>query len=167
MDLTIRSLVPADVSAIDAIVRANRHVFSEEECKTAVEMVEEALAKPNDPDPYQYRIAEAGGRVVGFACFGTIALTQGAFDLYWIAIDPSHHGRSAGRVLLEACEKAIAGQGGRLIVAETSSRKEYDRTRRFYERTVSYETAAWIRDFYKPGDDKVIYVKYLQVKEPR
>ena len=49
----------------------------------------------------------------------------------------------------------------RLIVVETSSRKEYDKTRRFYEKTLAYATAAWIKDFYKPGDDKVVYVKYL------
>ena len=49
----------------------------------------------------------------------------------------------------------------RLIVVETSSRDDYDKTRRFYENTMGYETAAHMRDFYKPGDDKVVYLCYV------
>jgi hypothetical protein len=48
-----------------------------------------------------------------------------------------------------------------LIVVETSGRTEYARTRRFYARTMGYETVARISDFYRSGEDKVVYVKYL------
>jgi RimJ/RimL family protein N-acetyltransferase len=34
----------------------------------------------------------------------------------------------------------------------------YNRTRRFYERC-GYREEATLREFYSPGDDKVIYVK--------
>jgi ribosomal protein S18 acetylase RimI-like enzyme len=161
VDLSLRSLAAADVPAIEAILLANRPVFTDEECRTAVEMIGEALAKPGEEDPYQFLVAEVPGRIAGYACFGSIPLTKGTFDLYWIAVHPELHAFGLGKKLLERCEEEIARQGGRLIIVETSSRKEYEKTRRFYEKTVRYETAAWIKDFYKPGDDKVIYIKYV------
>lgn len=162
VDLSIRSLAAGDIAAVEALLLANRPIFSDEECRIAVEMIREALAEPDAEDPYQFLVAEAAGRVVGYACFGTIALTQGTFDLYWIAVDPGHQKAGVGKKLLEAVEREVARQGGRLIVVETSSRKDYDATRRFYERTMAYETACRIRDFYRKGDDKVVYVRYVE-----
>lgn len=161
VDLSLRWLAKPDIAAIEQILLANRPVFSDDECKTAVEMIVEGLEKPSDEDPYQFLVAEVAGRVVAYACFGTIPLTKGSYDLYWIAVHPEHHATGVGRRLLVACEDEIARQGGRLVVVETSSRSDYDKTRRFYEKTMAYETAAWIKDFYKTGDDKVVYVKYV------
>ncbi len=124
-------------------------------------MMHECLADSQVEDPYQFVVAEAAGRIVGYACFGTIPLTETTYDLYWIAVHPEYHSHGVGRKLLLHCEQEIARQGGRLVVVETSSRSEYDATRRFYEKTMRYETAAWIKDFYKRGDDKVVYVKYV------
>ena len=161
MALCLRSLAAADVPAVEAILLANRPVFSDAECRTAIEMVREGLEDPHDEDPYQFLVATDGDRVVGYTCFGQIPLTQGAFDLYWIAVDPAAHARGIGRALALETERAVAAQGGRLIVVETSSRDDYDKTRRFYENTMGYETAAHMRDFYKPGDDKVVYLCYV------
>ena len=140
-------------------------------------MVREGLERPDAEDPYQLLVAVDAGesgagaagtrppraafQVIAYACFGVIPLTKGAYDLYWIAVHPDHHGRGVGGALLRRCEELIAVQGGRLIVVETSGRPDYDRTRRFYEKTMGYETAARLRDFYQPGDDKIVYVNYL------
>lgn len=124
-------------------------------------MMHEALADPSVEDPYQFVVAELDGSIVGYACFGSTPLTDGTFDLYWIAVDPARHAHGVGRKLLLHCEREIARQGGRLVVVETSSRAEYEKTRRFYEKTMRYETASWIKDFYRKGDDKVVYVKYV------
>jgi len=47
---------------------------------------------------------------------------------------------------------------GRLIIAETSNLEKYHPTRHFYEQN-GYVLEAIIRDFYKPGDGKAIYIK--------
>ena len=57
-------------------------------------------------------------------------------------------------------EKLIVERGGRLAVVETSSREIYDPTRGFY-RKMGYPEAARLKDFYAPGDDKVVYIKRL------
>ncbi len=56
--------------------------------------------------------------------------------------------------------KLVKSKGGRLILAETSSRPAYFNTWQFYVHS-GYSEIARIRDFYKIGDDLVVYGKYL------
>jgi hypothetical protein len=44
------------------------------------------------------------------------------------------------------------------LVVETSSRSDYAPTRGFYGRR-GYTEAARVREFYAPGDDRIIYTK--------
>jgi len=136
-------------------------VFSDRECETAVAMMREAITDPGSEDPYQFVVAELRDRIVGYACFGSVPLTQGCFDLYWIVVDPGFQGQDIGRTVLLHCEKVMARQGARLVVVETSARSAYAAARAFYERVMGYTNTARIKDFYKPGDDKLLYVKYL------
>ena len=55
-------------------------------------------------------------------------------------------------------ERLIKAAGGGRIYVQTSSRPQYDPTRRFYERA-GYRVDADQRDYYAPGDGKVTYVK--------
>jgi ribosomal protein S18 acetylase RimI-like enzyme len=164
---SLRSLTPADVEGVDALLEANRGVFTDVEVRTAKEMVREGLANPAVDDAYQFLVAEEAGRLVGYACFGSIPLTEGAFDLYWIVVAPEAQGLGVGRALCLRVEETIAAQGGRLVVVEASSLAGHDRACRFYERTMRYDTVARIRDFYAPGNDKIVYVRYLANGEER
>ena len=47
-----------------------------------------------------------------------------------------------------------------LPAIETSARELYRPTQRFYERC-GYEAEARLKDFYAPGDSKIIYVKHF------
>src|SRR5688500_18311557 len=145
--LSLRSLAPADVADVEAILLANRPVFTDVECRTALEMVRHGLSDAGGDDPYQLLAAEDDGRVVGYACCGSTPLTDGTYDLYWVAVAPSHHGRGVGRALCNRAEELIAAQGGRLLVVEASTLAGDGRACRFYEKTMRYETAARIRDF--------------------
>jgi ribosomal protein S18 acetylase RimI-like enzyme len=96
--------------------------------------------------------------VAGYACYGPTPLTEGVFDLYWIAVHPEAQGHGIGRQLIGYVEKDILARGGRMLLIETSSREDYGATIGFYERT-NYELAARIKNFYHPGDDKLIFLK--------
>ena len=48
-----------------------------------------------------------------------------------------------------------------MLLIETSSREEYRCHDWFYERT-NYELAARIKNFYRVGDDKLIFLKELK-----
>jgi ribosomal protein S18 acetylase RimI-like enzyme len=80
--------------------------------------------------------------------------------MYWIAVDPGIQGNGAGTRLNAHAEDVITKRGGRLIVVETSSRRQYEPTRKFYERRGYAETAR-IPRYYRRDDDLVIYCKYL------
>lgn len=131
-------------------------VFNEAEIAIALELID---APPEVG--YRFIVAEVEGDVAGYACFGSTPLTNGTFDLYWIAVDPARHGRGIGRALMRASEYAIREAGGRLMLIETASKPSYDNTRVFYLRYGCREVAR-IPEFYAIGDDKVIYARELR-----
>ena len=67
-------------------------------------------------------------------------------------------GRGVGRALLSHVEASVRSLGGRLLVAETSSKDSYAGTVSFYRRR-GYEEVSRIRDFYDRGDDRLVFVK--------
>mgnify|MGYP001103856962 CR=1 FL=1 len=85
-------------------------------------------------------------------------MTQGTFDLYWIAVDPAAQGRGIGHALLARVEAEVQARGGRLLVIETSGTLAYAAARRLYE-TSGFRCEAVIHDFYAPGDDLIIFGK--------
>jgi len=74
----------------------------------------------------------------------------------------SRHQRvpGSGSVLIQYVEQDVLSRGGRMILIETSSQETYGATIRFYERS-GYYLSARIRNFYKIGDDKLVFQKEL------
>jgi ribosomal protein S18 acetylase RimI-like enzyme len=160
-DILIRPLKPGDRPRLKDIVVASER-FNEEEVATALELLDEALVK-GEGSGYLFAVIEDQGKtpaVQGYACYGPTPLTKGVYDLYWIVVDPSTQGRGYGQRLLRFVEKGIAGRGGRMVLIETSSQENYSKTTRFYERA-GYKQVARIRNFYRIGDDKLIFSKDL------
>jgi len=149
---------PPDVDAILDIVRATG-VFTGEETVVAREVLEEAVKGPGETT-YRALAARVEGRVVGYILYGATPMTQGTYDLYWMAVDPGVQGGGIGRRLVSAMEARVAAEGGRVVRVETSSLPEYDATRAFYDR-VGYPETSRIRDFYWPGNDLCTHVKWL------
>ena len=98
--------------------------------------------------------------MLGFACYGQRPLTHGTFDLYWIAVDGKLRGRGLGKTLLAEVEKQVRARGGRLLIAETEGKPDFNPTRLFYL-AAGYTLEARIRDFYRPGEDLVMFTKAL------
>ena len=154
-----RPLRKEDIAPIQEIVRSSGN-FTDEEVRTAGELVEESLQK-GESSGYIVAVLEAGGKVRGYVCYGPAPMTDGVWDLYWIAVDARIQGKGYGRTLLRFVEEDVRKRGGRMIMIETSSQEKYARTSRFYE-AAHYTLAARIPNFYKVGDDKLMYLKELQ-----
>lgn len=157
--MRIRELRAEDRRPIGTILRATG-MFYEEEVLVALELVDIALSRPDQAD-YVLLCAEDEDRLAGYACYGPVPMTDRAWDLYWIAVDPALQGRGIGRALIEAMEKDLRRRGARKIFLDTSGRDAYTPTRRFYD-TIGYTVAARIADFYRAGDDKVIYTRNIE-----
>jgi D-alanine-D-alanine ligase len=152
--------------------------FREEEIGVAMELFDETAThsstsdelRAGEPTGYQFLgLFDAGAvsgirtrtphsALIGYVCYGRTPATQGTWDLYWIAVHPSTQGSGGGRMLLEEVERRVQLEGGRMIVVETSSRTDYESTRRFYDRR-GYREGARVQGFYAPGDDRVIYTR--------
>ena len=158
----IRLIAPNDRSRIHEIVVAAGN-FDNQEIVTAMELVDESLQK-GEESGYLTVVAEVLSTnpiVEGYACYGPTPLTDGVFDLYWIAVHPEGQGRGIGRLLVQYVEDDIRSRNGRMLLIETSSREGYDATIGFYER-INYKVAARIKNFYHVGDDKLIFSKELK-----
>jgi len=155
---TIRPLLRTDREPILGLIRATG-VFSADEVAIAAELIDVVLDRAGQKD-YEIAVYDEGDGPLGYTCIGPTPGTEGTFDLYWIAVDPSLHGRGIGRELDLHIERSVRERKGRLIVAETSSTPRYDATRMFYQRR-GYTELSRITDYYRPGDDLVVFGKYL------
>ncbi len=156
-------VLPGDVEAVRALVHATGY-FNDEEVAIAAELVAETLAR-GDEAGYAYLFAEAGGRVVGYSCYGLVPCSSVSWDLYWIAVHPSQQGSGLGRRLLRETERRVRAAGGLALYAETSGKAQYVSTRAFYEKS-GYATASVLADFYAVGDAKYTYCLRLDGPEP-
>ncbi len=161
-EVRLRQLEPRDRAVVEKMAIATGK-FTDIEVATALELVDEALGRGEEKSGYFFAVLEQGKEppvLRGYACYGPVPLTQGAYDLYWIVVDPASQGKGFGTHLLEYVERDVLRRGGRMILIETSSQESYGATLRFYEHS-GYQLVARIRNFYRVGDDKLIFQKEL------
>jgi ribosomal protein S18 acetylase RimI-like enzyme len=167
MNRTIRPLVAADRSGVFRILE-NAGNFTPEEVATALELIDEWL-ELGEHSGYLTYVLEArdadSSEVLGYVSFGPTPLTESTFDLYWIAVDKSKHRGGVGKRLLKFTEEETVRRGGKMLLIETSSQETYGGTIQFYEKT-GYELVGKIPEYYKPGDDKLIFAKRLTQSVP-
>ena len=159
MTISIRPMTAADKPAVMNILR-NTLEFLPAEVIVAEEVIDAYLADPSGSGYYTI-VAEVDSKVTGYASYGPTPLTEGTWDLYWIAVARNNQGKGIGIALMRFVEKKIIDAKGRLILIETSSKPEYNKTRRFYA-GLSYEEICQIADFYAPGDNLVMLLKRLR-----
>lgn len=156
--LVIRAMTAADKPAVMEMLRSIPE-FTPQEVAVAEELIDAYLAG-GVASGYDLRVAVVEGGVVGYVCFGPTPLTQGTWDLYWIAVSPQAQGRGIGRKLMDLVEAEVRKARGRLVLVETASKPSYEKTRGFY-RSRGYEVISRIPDFYEMGDDKLTLQKRL------
>lgn len=154
--LRIAPLHPDHRPQVEGIVRATG-VFSEEEVGVALEVFDAGVAADTG---YEFAGAFQADDLVGYACFGATPATDRTFDLYWIAVHPDAQGAGAGSALMTDVERRLEARRARMLVIETSSRDDYAPTRRFYQKR-GYQESARLRDFYAPGDDRVVLTRRM------
>jgi ribosomal protein S18 acetylase RimI-like enzyme len=155
----IRRLKPADSTEIENMLRRIPN-FTDKELSIAMELVNIAAGNPEQTD-YNIFVYENENQVVGYHCTGRRPLTDGVYDLYWIASDPESPVKGVGKALLEHSEDFVIQNNGRWLLAETSSKDNYANTRRFYIKN-NYSVVAEINDFYAEGDNLLVFGKFFQ-----
>ena len=157
-------MVAADRGGVFRILE-NAGNFTPAEVGIALELIDEWL-ELGEHSGYLTYVLEARdpekSEVLGYVCFGPTPLTESTFDLYWIAVDKSKHRGGVGKRLLKFSEEEVLRRGGKMLLIETSSQETYGGTIQFYERT-GYQLVGKIPEYYKIGDDKLIFAKRLSI----
>ncbi|MBJ6759555.1 GNAT family N-acetyltransferase [Myxococcaceae bacterium JPH2] len=155
--MDIRPIAGKDREPLAALIR-RIETFSPLEVECAIELVDLALT-PSNRD-YSILVAERDGQIIGYICYGPTPMTEGTFDLYWIASAPEVRGQGVGAALVSGMEGDLRRHRARIIRVETSATEAYGPTRGFYA-AMKYGEEARFRDFYKVGDDLIILSKRL------
>jgi GNAT superfamily N-acetyltransferase len=135
--------------------------FTPAEVDVAEELIDIHLEDPGQKD-YRIVVVENDRKnAVGYMTWGPTPLAEDAYDLYWMAVAPSEQGKGRGKALVRWLEDEVRRCDGRMIIIETSSQPKYHGTRQFYI-DLDYQEVARIPDYYRAGDDRVIYAKYFR-----
>lgn len=157
--MRIRRLAPPDREAVLDLL-TNRGTFTSDEIAVAMELVDASLAGSRD---YRVLVCDDGGNsLAGYVCYGPTPMTDGTFDLYWIASCATRRGKGVGTHLVRAMEAELLEAGARLVRIETSQLEGYDAARSFYAR-LGYREVGRIHDFYRLGDDLVTLARRLEL----
>jgi ribosomal protein S18 acetylase RimI-like enzyme len=146
----IRSYQPKDRNAVIDLVSATGN-FNASEIAIATELIDICTEKPEQRDYFAFVYEDEAVKRPTPATIGT-------YDMYWIASHPDFYGRGIAQQLDLFAEEFVRGHNGYLLIAETSSQPSYDRTRAFYAKQ-GYLVLSMIADYYKPGDDLIVFGK--------
>ena len=148
-----------DRPVLEAILKSSGY-FYDFEVDVALSLADETIEKGQEKSGYYWIRLIEDGNVIGFANFGPNPSSVHSYDLYWIAIMEEHRQKRYGSLILKNAEERIRALGGKIVWIETSGRPLYEPTRGFYLRN-GYDLEATLRDFYGPGDAKLVYRKEL------
>lgn len=158
MDHLIRKIETTDRVRLLEVVAATKN-FSQDELAIAEELVEIVLTQPDQTDYFGFVCEDKGnGVVAGFLLIGPTPATAGTYDMYWIVVDPTFQGQGVAQALDVQAVKFVKERQGYWLIAETSSQPSYERSRAFYVKQ-GYSVLARIPDYYKLGDDLIIFGK--------
>ena len=162
MPLTLRPLAPTDRALLEGVLRSDE-TFRDEEVAVALELIDDALSKPDSDYWFQVAVddsASAPEGVVGYICYGPTPMTDSSYDLYWIVAHGAARGKGVAGALIGAMEGDLGGRNATGVRIETSQMESYGAARRVYDRH-EYAEVGRIPDFYREGDALVTFYKRL------
>src|SRR4030043_1714262 len=147
----VRPMAGNDKPAVIQILREIPE-FKPAEINIAEEVIDSYL-RDSIQSGYHVFVAEVGLSIAAYICYGPTPLTEGTWAKTWLAVAPDKQSQGIGKILLTFAEGEIKKTKGRLSFIETSSKPEYEATRRFHQ-AQGYELACRIAALYHPGGDK-------------
>jgi ribosomal protein S18 acetylase RimI-like enzyme len=157
--MKIRSFILKDRAKLHSMLIDSR-VFTAEEIDIAIELIDTVLKDESQKDYKIDCMVDDQDQPVGYICYGPTPMTQGTFDLYWIVVDPNFQGKGIGSKLLDFLEEGVREKRGRMILADTSTIPQYEKTKNFYIQN-GFQEVAKVPDYYYPGNDRVTFCKRI------
>jgi len=157
--MKIRPLLEKDRARLLSMLIKTRS-FTSLEIDVAMELIDIVLKDPIQKDYQIDCIVDDQDQAIGYICYGPTPMTQGTFDLYWIAVDPDFQEQGVGSKLLSFLEELVKAEGGRLILADASTIPHYEKTLKFYLKN-GFQEVGRVPDYYHPGNDRITFCRRL------
>lgn len=153
----IRPTTLDDESAILALAVSSR-LFPADATTELADVLASSLRGELGPD--HVWLTDDDGGPVGVAYYAPERMADGTWNLYMLAVHPDRQRQGRGAGLVRHVEQALSDRGARILLIETSGLASFEQTRAFYH-ALGYDVEARIREFYKAGDDKVVFRKAI------
>lgn len=153
----IRLITPNDTTALIALAEATG-LFEPSQTEELAQMLDQHFNGETENQDLWFTDDDNGP--VGVAYVAPERMTEGTWNLYLIAIRPDRQRQGRGVALLRHVEQTLAERGERVLLVETSGLESFEYVRSFYRKS-GYDEEARIREFYKAGDDKLVFRKAL------
>ena len=115
----------------------------------------------NNPETEEVWFTETeDGRPISIGYCAPEKLTEGTYNLYAIGVRSDVQSKGTGSRMMNFIENYLKAKGHRILIVDASGADEFESTRKFYEK-LGYNKEAVIRDFWKEGDDKIVFWKKL------
>ena len=157
--MKIRSLFEKD-RAILLSMLIKTQAFTSAEIDVAMELIDIVLKDRIQKDYQIDCMVDDQDLAIGYICYGPTPMARGTFDLYWIAVDPDFQEQGAGARLLSFLEEGVKAREGRMILADTSTIPQFEKTQKFYLKN-GFQEVARVPDYYHPGNDRITFCKRL------
>jgi len=157
--MKIRPLVEKDRARLLSMLIKTRS-FTSAEIDVAMELIDIVLKDPIQKDYQIDCVVDDQDQVIGYICYGPTPMTQGTFDLYWIAVDPDFQEQGVGSKLISFLEELVKAEGGRLILADASTIPHFEKTLKFYLKN-GFQEVGRVPDYYRPGNDRITFCRRL------
>jgi ribosomal protein S18 acetylase RimI-like enzyme len=157
--MKIRLLARKDKAGLLSLLIKTK-AFTSREIDVAMELIDIVFKDKKQRDYTVYCALNDQDKLLGYICYGPSPMTEGTFDLYWIAVDPEVQSQGVGSSLIGFLEERVGEMKGRMILAETASIGQYEKTLKFYVRR-GFTEVARVPDYYYPGNDRITFCKRL------
>ena len=154
MSEKIRAVLQADINQIKKVVDSSELFPSE----YLDEMISDYFNKADTEDIWFTYIENNTAIAIGYCV--PEKLTEGTYNLLAVGVLKESQGKGIASEMMKHIEHLLKEKGGRILIVETSSDDAQIAARNFYKK-IDYIQEAVIKDFWKDGEDKIVFWKKL------
>lgn len=154
MNEKIRAVIKSDTKGLKKVVDSSELFPSE----YLDEMISDYFNNPDTQDIWFTYIDNNEQVAVGYCV--PEKLTDGTYNLLAIGVSQNVQRRGIASQMMNYIELQLKQKDGRILIVETSSDDAQIGARQFYHK-IGYTQVAVIKDFWKDGEDKIVFWKKL------
>lgn len=154
MNKNIRAVIKSDIDGLKTVVDSSE-LFPSEYLE---EMISDYFNNPETQDIWFTYIDNTKQVAIGYCV--PEKLTDGTYNLLAIGVSQNSQGTGIASQMMNYIEQLLKQKDGRILIVETSSDDAQIGARNFYKK-IGYSQAAVVKDFWKDGEDKIVFWKRI------